>query len=121
MSATLSILILSYDAEVKKMSLGERLKEARLKMGFSQEDVARRIDTHRTTIGKYEKNECDPSINILMKLIEIYSADANYILFGKHMKVIHVEGLPEHCIEEIYLLISRYLLDDYAYKENIHD
>ena len=35
------------------MSMGERLRKARLKMGYSQEEVARRIDTHRTTIGKW--------------------------------------------------------------------
>lgn len=27
------------------MSMGERLRKARLKMGYSQEEVARRIDT----------------------------------------------------------------------------
>lgn len=54
------------------MSMGERLRKARLKMGYSQEEVARRIDTHRTTIGKYENGECEPSIKVLAKLIEIY-------------------------------------------------
>lgn len=39
------------------MSMGERLRKARLKMGYSQEEVARRIDTHRTTIGKYENGD----------------------------------------------------------------
>ncbi len=51
------------------MSMGERLRKARLKMGYSQEEVARRIDTHRTTIGKYENGECEPSIKVLAKLI----------------------------------------------------
>lgn len=36
------------------MSMGERLREARNKIGYSQEEVARRIDLDRTTIGKYE-------------------------------------------------------------------
>lgn len=103
------------------MSLGERLKEARIEMGFSQEEVAKRIDTHRTTISKYEKNECEPSLKIIMKLIEIYCADANYILFGKHMKIMHIEGLPETCIKQIYAIVSRYMIEDYARKENIHE
>lgn len=103
------------------MSLGERLKQARLQIGFSQEEVARRIETHRTTISKYEKNECEPSLKVLMKLIEIYCADANYILFGKQMKVVHIEGLPETCIQQIHSVISLYLVEDYARKKNIHD
>lgn len=103
------------------MSMGERLRKARLKMGYSQEEVARRIDTHRTTIEKYENGECEPSIKVLAKLIEIYCTDANYILYGKDMKVMNVSRVPENCMRDVYMLISEYLIDDYAYNENIHD
>ena len=43
------------------MSLGSRLRDARLKLGFSQEYVAKRLDLHRTTIGKYENDASLPS------------------------------------------------------------
>ena len=103
------------------MSMGERLRKARLKMGYSQEEVARRIDTHRTTIGKYENGECEPSIKVLANLIEIYCTDANYILYGKDMKAMNVSRVPENCMGDVYMLISEYLIDDYAYNENIHE
>lgn len=51
------------------MSLGSRLKEARLKLGFSQEYVAGRVNLHRTTIGKYENDASMPSLDVLIKLI----------------------------------------------------
>ena len=86
-------------------------------MGYSQEEVARRIDTHRTTIGKYENDECEPSIKILSRLIEIYCTDANYILYGKDMKVMNISRVPENCMRDVYMLISEYLIDDYAYNE----
>ena len=70
------------------MSLGSRLRDARLKLDFSQEYVAKRLDLHRTTIGKYENDASLPSTDILIKLIEIYCEDANYILYGKTKKVI---------------------------------
>ena len=45
------------------MSLGSRLRDARLKLDFSQEYVAKRLDLHRTTIGKYENMQvCLPQI-----------------------------------------------------------
>lgn len=94
------------------MSLGERLKKAREKLGFSQEFVAKRINIHRTTIGKYESNECLPSVDILMKLIEIYCEDANYILYGKTRKSINVDKLPEHLIQKIYFMTSKYFLSE---------
>lgn len=50
------------------MSMGERLREARNKIGYSQEEVARRIDLDRTTIGKYENDACVPSSTTLARL-----------------------------------------------------
>lgn len=93
------------------MSLGNRLKNSRERLGFSQDFVARRVDVHRTTIGKYENDECLPSLDILIKLIEIYCEDANYILYGKTRKNINVEELPEYIIQKIYFIISKYFLN----------
>lgn len=89
------------------MSLGSRLRDARLKLGFSQEYVAKRLDLHRTTIGKYENDASLPSTGILIKLIEIYCEDANYILYGKTKKVINVSDVPESIVKKIYLLIAK--------------
>lgn len=45
------------------MSLGSRLRDARLKLGFSQEYVAKRLDLHRTTIGNMKMMQvCRPQI-----------------------------------------------------------
>ena len=103
------------------MSMGERLREARNKIGYSQEEVARRIDLDRTTIGKYENDASLPSTDILIKLIEIYCEDANYILYGKEMKVMNISRVPKNCMRDIYMLLSEYLIEDYAHNENIHD
>lgn len=94
------------------MSLGSRLKKSRVKMGFSQEYVARRVNLHRTTIGKYESDECVPSVDILSRLIEIYCEDANYILYGKTRKNINVSDLSEFTIQKIYFLIAKYRFDE---------
>lgn len=90
------------------MSLGSRLRCSRERMGFSQGFVAQRLDLHRTTIGKYENNECVPSVDILSKLIEFYCEDANYILYGKTKKCINVSEIPENTIQKIYFFIAEY-------------
>lgn len=103
------------------MSMGERLREARNKIGCSQEEVARRIDLDRTTIGKYENDACVPSSTTLARLVEIYCTDANYILYGKEMKVMNISRVPKNCMRDIYMLLSEYLIEDYAHNENIHE
>ena len=89
------------------MTIGIRLKISRNKLGLSQEDVAKLIGTHRTTISKYEKDDCEPSIKVLKKLIKLYCVDADYILFGKKAKSINISNLPENVISKLYLLIAK--------------
>lgn len=90
------------------MSYGERLKKAREEIGYTKTYVAQRMGVHRSTIGKYEKDECEPSADVLVRLIDLYRADANYILFGYGRKSIITEGLPEYMIEKIYIMIKEY-------------
>lgn len=93
------------------MSLGKRLKEAREEMGFSRGYVANRLGLHRTTIGKYESDECLPSVDILTRLIEIYCEDANYILYGKTKNVLNVKGVPEILINNFKFTVAKYMLN----------
>lgn len=95
------------------MSLGSRLKEARLKLGFSQEYVAGRVNLHRTTIGKYENDASMPSLDVLIKLIEIYCEDANYILYGKTKKIINISDVPESLVKKIFLMVSKSKISNY--------
>ena len=48
-----------------------------------------------------------PSLDVLIKLIEIYCEDANYILYGKTRKIINISDVPEYAIEKIYFLIAK--------------
>lgn len=94
------------------MSIGSRLRDARIKLGFSQDYVAQRVDVHRTTIGKYENDISMPSAEILIKLIEIYCEDANYILYGKTKKIINIIDVPENVVKTIYFLIAKNKLNN---------
>lgn len=54
------------------MDLGRRLRYLRESKGYSIYDVERRIQLHFSTISKYERNERQPSIEVLRELAEIY-------------------------------------------------
>ena len=90
------------------MTLGERLKAARIREKLSQEFVAKEVGVHRTTIGKYENNECLPSLTTMMKLIKLYNEDANYILYGDSRRIIDVSKFPDSLINKLYFLISKF-------------
>ncbi len=58
----------------------DKLKEARKKAGYSQEEVSDIINTSRSNISKYETGALEPNLETLRKLCELYKVSADYIL-----------------------------------------
>lgn len=61
------------------MSIGSRLKEARLRRGLTQEDLARAIGVTKGAIGNYETGVSSPKESVLIKLMSALGIDANYL------------------------------------------
>lgn len=62
------------------MALIDRMKEARLKKGFTQLQVAEYIGVAKSTYTGYEKGNSEPSMLILQRIMECLGVDANYLL-----------------------------------------
>ena len=90
------------------MSMGSRLKQARINRKLSQDQVANILGVHRTTIGKYENDESEPSLEKFAKMIDLYHADANYVLFGNIPNELRVRHLPDILIQKLYFIINEY-------------
>lgn len=65
------------------MDLGKRLRELRERRGFSIYEVERRARLHFSTISKYERNERQPSIDVLQELADVYGVPLASI-FAEH-------------------------------------
>lgn len=62
--------------------LGRRLAETRRMKGFTQEDVAKRIDGLTfSALSNYERGVRDPDTDLVARLAELYGVSADY-LFG---------------------------------------
>jgi transcriptional regulator with XRE-family HTH domain len=64
------------------MTLGERMKEARLYCGMTQPEVAGKLGVTFQTISSWEKNRTSPTPQDLLQLSEIYNTSM-YDLLGK--------------------------------------
>ena len=64
------------------MTLGEKLKEARIKKGLFQMDIAKKIgnDCKPTNVSNWELDVSKPDYKTLKKLCEILDLDSNYLL-----------------------------------------
>ncbi|QTY26818.1 helix-turn-helix domain-containing protein [Flavobacterium sp. CS20] len=61
-------------------SFGSKLKECRSEKGFSQTELAKQIDTYHSIIGKYERDEVKPTVDVVKKLADILNVTAGFLL-----------------------------------------
>ncbi len=71
-------MILSYNFNMK--GFGEKIKEFRLANGWTQKELAKKIEQAQSTIFYWEQNKQEPTITALKKLCEVFDVSADYLL-----------------------------------------
>ena len=61
------------------MLFGERLLSTRKKKKISQDELAKRIGAHAPIIGRYEREEVKPSVEIATKIAEALGVSLDYL------------------------------------------
>lgn len=61
------------------MAFADRLKEARLKKGYTQEQIAEKVGVAKSTYTGYEKGNREPNVYTIWKLMEELGVDANFL------------------------------------------
>ncbi len=60
--------------------IGQKIKEERQSKGLTQKQLAELLSTTQGTVGKYEREELQPNIDVIKKLCEIFEVSADYLL-----------------------------------------
>ena len=63
-----------------KKAIGERIKEYRLKRGFTQSDLANQADITRIALGNYERGERIPTIDIFARIAMALNASIDELM-----------------------------------------
>lgn len=61
------------------MGIGNRIKEARNNLGYTQEELAKMLGVTKGAVANYELETSHPKEPIMYKLIEVLHVDANYL------------------------------------------
>lgn len=59
---------------------GERLKALREARGWTQEEVARRLNVSRAAVGHWERGKNEPSYDTLIRLARLYNTSTAYLI-----------------------------------------
>lgn len=61
------------------MDLGNKIKEIRTEKGLAREDLAKLVGTSAAIIGRYERNERTPSIDVAKKIAQALDVSIDYL------------------------------------------
>ncbi len=64
------------------MNLGERIADLRKRKKWTQTELADKIFVTDKTVSSWELNRTEPSLEVLMKLSELFSCSISYLIYG---------------------------------------
>jgi len=75
--------------------IAEKIKELRKARGWSQSELARRLDISRTGVSSWEQGLSMPSSSALIDLAKVFSVSVDCILGVEALDTVDVTGLDE--------------------------
>lgn len=73
------------------MEIGKKLKDARIKSGLTQEEIAEKLNVSRQTISNWENEKSYPDIISVIELSSLYSISLYDLLKGDEEMKKHLE------------------------------
>ena len=59
---------------------GQRIKEIRKEKGLTQSQLAEMLSTTQSTVGKYEREEIQLTVDTIIKICKVFEVSADYLL-----------------------------------------
>ena len=102
------------------MTFSEKLTQLRKNLKWSQEELAKKIGTSGPIIGRYERGEIKPSIEVAAKIADVFDVTVDYLIgksnkltFDKKIikRIEDIERLSDTDKEKLYYFIDMAIRD----------
>jgi len=96
------------------MILGEQITALRKKKSLSQANLGKAVGSSGDLIGRYERNEVKPSIEVVIKIADVLEVSVDYLV-GKTFQEVdsatlkrieEVAALPQEDKKQIWLVVA---------------
>lgn len=74
----------------------KRLREIRMKCGFTQQNMSDKLEISLNAYQKYEQAERSPSLDCLVKIADIFNVSTDYLLCRDEFIKSHATSADEH-------------------------
>jgi transcriptional regulator with XRE-family HTH domain len=106
------------------MTLGEHITVLRKKKGFSQSELGKIVGTSGDIIGRYERDEVKPSIEVVIKIADALEVSVDFMIGKTSLEIDNntlkrleeLSKLPEEAKKQVFLVVDA-LIRDFKAKE----
>ena len=84
--------------------LSQRINELRTARGWSQVELAQRLNITKQTVSNWENDNIQPSIEMLVRLSRIFHVSTDYLLGLDDAPRLDVSGLTPETVAHLVLL-----------------
>lgn len=93
---------------IEKRALGDVIRSARMKKGFTQEHLAEMLDITPIHLKNMEGGRRNPSVPLLFQMMELLDFSVDSLVFPERetAQVLHTDGLTEKEAEALARLID---------------
>lgn len=101
------------------MTLGQQMTALRKKKGLSQADLGKAVGTSGDIIGRYERDEVKPSIEVAVTIADTLEVSLDYLVGKTSLeldkttlkRVEEVSKLPAEARSQVYMVIDALIRD----------
>ncbi len=86
--------------------LNQKIKELRIAHSMNQVVLAQKLSVTKQTVSNWENNNIQPSVDMLVKIADLFSVTTDYLLERDDKITICVDGLTINEIAHIEQLVS---------------
>ncbi len=86
--------------------LNKRIHDLRVAQGYSQVALAKRLGVSKQAVSNWENDNIQPSIEMLIRLAELFSVSTDYLLGREAALQVDLSGLDEKVVGHLLLLIE---------------
>jgi len=109
---------------MKSTTFGKRLSEVRKSKKMSQDELAKKLDVHGAVIGRYERDEVKPSIEMAASIAEALEVSLDYLvgntdlLLEKNVvnKIVDIQKLNSEDRAHVFAILDAFLQSHKAKK-----
>jgi len=103
--------------DMKQIIFGKRLTEVRKDKKLSQDELAKKLDMQGAVIGRYERDEVNPSIEVAAKIAQALGVSLDYLVGNSDMlleadvikRIQEIQNLPDNDRDHLYYLVDNIL------------